>query len=60
MRAKGLGDKRQEARRGMRGEWQALIKEEGRGAPGSEDDSHRRSEMGSQLGDKGLDGSRCK
>ena len=42
MRAKGLGDKRQEARRGMRGEWQALIKEEGRGAPGSEDDSHRR------------------
>ena len=44
----------------MRGEWQGLIKEEGRGAPGSEEDSYRRLEMGSELGNKGLGESRYK
>ena len=39
----------------MRGEWQVPIKEEGRGEPGSQEDSHRRGEMGSELGSKGLD-----
>ena len=39
----------------MRGEWQVPIKEEGRGGPGSQEDSHRRGEMGSELGNKGLD-----
>ena len=42
MRAKGLGDKRQGARRGMRSEWQVLIEEEGQGAPGNKEDSYGR------------------
>ena len=44
----------------MRGEWQVLVEEEGREGPGSQKASHRRREMDSELGNKGLDEYRYK